>query len=67
VKHCNENVLDLPIALPTTVLLDLCRVGIGMARFGEVSREMLLLLCGTIGKTGVVAVSVLVGSSHCIN
>ena len=56
---------NLPIAPTTAILLGLRRVGVGVTGFGEESRKMLLGFSATIGKSGVVAVSELVGSSHC--
>jgi len=52
---------DAPIALSTTFLLYLARVGVGKAMLGKVLREMLL---NGLGITGVIAVVELVGASH---
>lgn len=56
---------DLPVALATTVLLGLVGVFVDMARLGEVARKVLVRVSGAIGQASMVAVSVLVGASHC--
>jgi hypothetical protein len=56
---------DSPIALAAAVLLDLVRVGVGVTSFGKEARQVLFSCSCTVGKASVVAVSVLVGASHC--
>lgn len=59
-------VQDLPVALAAASLLCLGWVGIGMAGFGKVLGKSRFTLSSAIGNAGVVAVSELVGASHCI-
>lgn len=56
--------IDLPIALPTAILLGLGRISVGMARLGKVTRKPRLTLSAAIGNAGVVTVSPLVRASH---
>ena len=57
---------SLPVALSGTTLLRLVGLLAGVARLGKVTGEMLLGLSGTVGEAGVVTISELVGSSHCL-
>ena len=59
-------VRDLPVALAAASLLCLGRIGISMAGFGKVLGKSRFTLSSAIGNAGVVAVSELVGTSHCI-
>jgi hypothetical protein len=54
-----------PVTLSTSTLLGLGWIGVGMAGFGEVTRKARLSLGRAISNAGVVAVSELVGASHC--
>lgn len=54
-----------PIALARAALLGFVGVHIDVARLGEVAGKMLVRVSGPVGETSVVAVSVLVGASHC--
>lgn len=55
---------DLPVALASTILLGLGGILIGMTRLGEVAGKMLLNFGGAVSEGGMVAVSVLVRTSH---
>lgn len=55
---------DSPIAFAAAVLLSFVRVRVGVASFGEEPRKVLFGCSRTVGKAGVVTVSVLVGASH---
>lgn len=56
---------DLPIALAAALLLGGGWVGVGVAGFAEVAREVLFRGGGAVGKADVVAVGGFVGASHC--
>ena len=55
-----------PIAFAAAILLHLCWILSGMARFGKISRKMLFLSSRAVSKTGMVTVSVLVRASHIV-
>lgn len=59
--------IDLPVTLTAAILLRLGRILTGIAGFGEVSREVSLMLSGTVSEAGMIAVSELVGASHCLS
>lgn len=54
----------LPVAFPTTLLLDAFRIGVDRARFGKISRKMIIGSRSSVCKTGVVSVIMLLGASH---
>lgn len=56
---------NLPVAFTAARLLRRGWVLAGIARFGEVTWEVLLRSGGAIGKAGVVTVVALVGAGHC--
>ena len=56
--------LSVPVAFASTVFLGFLRIGIDEARLGEVAGEMLLGSGGTISKTSVVTVILLMGAGH---
>ena len=51
--------MDLPVTLATTVFLGLLRVGIDVARLGEVTRKVLLGQSGAVGKAGMITIVLL--------
>lgn len=55
---------DLPIALAASFFLHFLRVGIGVARLGEVAREMLLDSSRAVGEPGMITVIELVRAGH---
>jgi hypothetical protein len=56
--------LFLPVTLSSTIFLRFLGISIDRARLGEVAGEMLLGSGGTISKTSVVTVILLMGAGH---
>jgi len=56
--------LDAPSTLPSTILLGLLGVGVGVARLGEVTREVFGGLGSAVCEAGVIAIIVLVRFAH---
>jgi hypothetical protein len=56
----------LTVAFSATALLCLGWVGIGMASFGKVARKPRFTLGSAISNAGVVTISELVGTGHCL-
>ena len=57
----------LPVAFAAALLLSIGWTGAGVPGLAEVAWKMLLWSSSAIGKTDVVAISGLVGASHCGN
>ena len=61
-NHCL--LYDIPVAFPAALLLYLLRIGIDMTGLGKIAREMLFSGGSAVSKADVVAVVLLVGTSH---
>jgi hypothetical protein len=58
------DIVDLPIAFATTFLLDLLWIHVNVTRFGKVAWEVVFRGCSAISEAAVVAIIVLLSTSH---
>jgi hypothetical protein len=57
---------NIPIALAASTFLDRCTICVDMASLSKVAREPLFTLGSAISNAGVVTVSELVRTGHCL-